>query len=248
MRLPWARYLDEIRLQGDMLLAAAEDMGAPVPSCPGWDVRHVVAHTGMVHRHKERIVRERLQTQPEKMAPPEGDDAVVGWYAEGLDMLVDTLAATDPTVRVYTWYAPDQSAGFWYRRMAHETAVHRADVELARNSPTPLAQDLAADGVDEVLGPTICGDEPDGFHADGRKVMLAMPDAGAQLHLLLGEGENGPGWVLADGAADDAVTRIRAPASDFDLWTWGRLPADVLEVEGDTSLVDWIRRIVSEGT
>jgi len=244
MRLAWARYLDEIRIHGDGLLAAAGDMGAPVPSCPGWQVRNVVAHTAVVHRHKERIVRERLQMQPEKATAPDDDDAVVGWYAEGLDMLINTLAATDPSIRVYSWYPPDQSTGFWYRRMAHETAVHRTDVELAHGAPSPLPPDLAADGIDEVLGPIFCGQEPAGFREDGRTVRLIMPDAGAELHLLLGTGEREPGWVLADGAADEPVASISAPASDLDLWAWGRQPADVLKIEGDMSVVQWIREVV----
>jgi uncharacterized protein (TIGR03083 family) len=166
-------------------------------------------------------------------------------------MLIDTLAATDPEVNVYTWYAPDHSAGFWYRRMAHETAVHRVDIELSQGPPSPIATDLAVDGLDEVLGPIMCGLEPAGFRENGQIVLLLMSDAGTQRRLLLGEGEGEPGWVLAEGGADGAdatITCISAAASNLDLWAWGRLPADVLEVDGDASVVNWIREMVRQGT
>ena len=43
-------------------------------------------------------------------------------------------------------------ASFWGRRMAHETAVHRADAELATGREPAFAPDIAADAIDEWLG------------------------------------------------------------------------------------------------
>jgi uncharacterized protein (TIGR03083 family) len=43
-------------------------------------------------------------------------------------------------------------ASFWARRMAHETAVHRADAEIAVGRTPDLAPELAADAIDERLG------------------------------------------------------------------------------------------------
>jgi hypothetical protein len=42
-------------------------------------------------------------------------------------------------------------AAFWFRRMAHETAVHRWDAQLAVRLPEPLESKLAADTVAEAL-------------------------------------------------------------------------------------------------
>src|SRR5215469_3181220 len=44
-------------------------------------------------------------------------------------------------------------AGFWIRRMAHETLVHRADAQLAAGAaPEPLIEaEVAADAIDEWL-------------------------------------------------------------------------------------------------
>ena len=42
--------------------------------------------------------------------------------------------------------------------MAHETAVHRVDAELARGASTPVDAGLAMDGVDELLHIMLAGD------------------------------------------------------------------------------------------
>ena len=54
---------------------------------------------------------------------------------------------------VWSW-ANDQTAGFSYRRQAHEALIHRLDAELAGGERTAIDARLAADGVGEVLGVT----------------------------------------------------------------------------------------------
>src|SRR5439155_8923348 len=61
------------------------------------------------------------------------------------------FAAGAPGSHAATWFRPDQSVGFWIRRMAQETVVHRRDAELALGDPTPAAPDLAVDGIAELL-------------------------------------------------------------------------------------------------
>ena len=157
MALPWADYLEAIRIDGDRLVAvAAEHLDDPTPWCPGWVGRDVVAHTGVVHRHKHAIVEQRLSENPEPETAPISDSELLDWYRQGLDQLLAVLEATDPATPMYTWYRPDRTAGFWIRRMAHETAIHRADAESTSGAITPLSPALGADGVDEVLGPIMC--------------------------------------------------------------------------------------------
>ena len=62
------------------------------------------------------------------------------------------FAARPPDEAALTWFGPEQTVGFWIRRMAQETVVHRMDAQLAAGEPvTPAPDDLAIDGVDEVL-------------------------------------------------------------------------------------------------
>jgi len=57
-------------------------------------------------------------------------------------------AAGDDQVRAFGELCP---AGFWVRRMAHETIVHRADARHAAGDATDIPADLAADAIDEWL-------------------------------------------------------------------------------------------------
>jgi uncharacterized protein (TIGR03083 family) len=253
MSLPFARYLEVIRREGDLLLnAAADNLGATVPSCRGWTVRDLLGHVGVVHREKEQIVRERIiDTFPGDEVPPTQDAGLVDWYRDGLSSLIATLAAADPATTVFTWYSADQTVGFWYRRMAHETAIHRADAEAACGPISPLDPEVAADGLDEVLGPVICAYTEDSkweFRPDGRVVLVRATDASREFRLALGEGSRGPGWVLAEGGLARPQTTVTAGAWDLDLWAWGRRPADGFRVEGDRSLLESIRRAVIQAT
>ena len=47
--------------------------------------------------------------------------------------------------------ADDQTAGFWLRRITHDTLVHRLDAELAVGRAVAVTPDLAADGVCDLL-------------------------------------------------------------------------------------------------
>ncbi len=62
------------------------------------------------------------------------------------------FATRRPADPASTWYGPDQTVGFWIRRMAQETVIHRIDAELGTGQPVaPVPADLAVDGIDELL-------------------------------------------------------------------------------------------------
>lgn len=62
------------------------------------------------------------------------------------------FSVREPDSPTPTWFAADQTVAFWIRRMAQETVVHRIDAELAAGLPvTAVPEDLAIDGIDEVL-------------------------------------------------------------------------------------------------
>ncbi|MDH3259498.1 MAG: maleylpyruvate isomerase family mycothiol-dependent enzyme [Acidimicrobiia bacterium] len=253
-----SEYLTAIRRDSDALAAAADrGLDQVVPSCPGWTVRDVVQHTGAVHRQKEQIVRERwMETQPDRIDPPPA--GLVEWFLSGAELLLNTLATTDPAVHVYSWYPPDQSVGFWYRRMAHETAIHRVDAELGHRIVCPLDSALAADGVDEILTVMMegypdwatsaatdqtleieCNDRPGSWSMRFITWTGTGPESGTSHN-------DEPG--IAFESVDDPTTIVRGTAGDLDLFLWGRGPKDRLIVDGDPSLVDTLRAIAAEAT
>jgi uncharacterized protein (TIGR03083 family) len=234
-------HLEAVRREGEALAAAARggDLGAAVPTCPGWTLADLVLHVGMVHRHKSAIVGGRLQGPPDPWPPPAPAAAdLLDWYAAGLDELLDLLGGSDPATRVWSWYPPDQTVGFWRRHMAHETAVHRVDAEAASGEPAPVAAALAVDGVDELLDvmlvPGLAG-EPVG---DGESLHLHATDADGEWLLRLGPGgvAVGRGHAKGDAAA-------RGTASDLYLWLYGRAAPERLEVLGDPRLPARVRTL-----
>ncbi len=122
-----------------------------VPTCPDWTVDDLTWHVGMVYLHKATAMRQGAE--PENWPPDYDDDAsAIALIDDAYGQLTEEFAARDPAERSGTWYGPDQTVGFWIRRMAQETVIHRIDAELgARAQVTPVADDLAADGIDELL-------------------------------------------------------------------------------------------------
>lgn len=150
------RYLDALTAQSALLAEslADADLARPVPTCPDWTLRQLVEHVGRAHRWAAGIVSRRLTTAPDFDTPspsaPAAPDKLCSWLLDGAGELVEAIRLVGPQTPVWSW-ADDQSAGFWGRRMAHETAVHRADAELALGREFTLEADLAADAISEWL-------------------------------------------------------------------------------------------------
>lgn len=254
--MTWDEYLAAITADSTLLAAAARrGLDDVAPCCPGWTVRDVIGHTGAVHRQKEQIVRSgRLDGQPRMSDPPESD--LIPWFEEGAARLARTLGENDPGAAIWTWDSTDQTVGFWYRRMAQETLIHRVDAEQAHGSVSPIDPDLALDGIDEILALFIGGVEDWGtvemrdgtirLSGDGRSWTVqnatftgTSPD-GRQYRDL-------PMFVRSD-AGDVPDATIEGGAAALDLWLWGRGTLDDLIVTGDTDLVRLLRETAAEHT
>jgi uncharacterized protein (TIGR03083 family) len=239
-------YLQALRDDGVALAeAAGKGLDPPVPACTGWTVADLVLHTGMVHRHKLEILRGRLAGPPDPWPPPAPARAdLLGWYSEGLEELLTVLEATDPETSVWTFHPSDQTAGFWYRRMAQETAVHRVDAQSAHGDPAPVPAALAADGVAELLE-VFLAPRAEGSPVGGRGESLhlhATDTEGEWLLRLLPAGvELGQGHARGDAVA-------AGTASDLLLFLWGRTGADLLERSGDPAVLARVRELAAVAT
>ena len=232
MTLTLEQYLTALRSDGAALANAARmNLDADVTSCPGWTMRDLVIHTADVYKHKNEIVKDLL-TGPHNEAPdkpPEDDEKLVEWFEGWLDELAGTLDASDPSARAWNWSDGEQVVSFWHRRMAQETAVHRWDAQNAVGDPAPVAPDLAADGIDEILYAFMEGERSVG------------PDRSVHVHCTDPELETGGEWYVAMTDGKAPVSRehakgdcaLRGPASDLLLALWGRLPLDNVELLGD---------------
>ena len=253
----WDAYLDHIRADSALVAGAARrGLDPEVPCCEGWTVRDLVGHLGEVQRHKELIVRQRLTEAPEERTMiPDGD--LVEWFEEGSAMLLDTLAAADPPEPVWTWHAPDQTIGFWYRRMAQEALIHRVDAEQSSGTVSGVDEELAGDGVDEIIAVMLTG-LPDwaSFHGTGQTVCLSIPGRSWSLEegrfsgTSPATGNTYEDLLAFETAAPraDIATSISGGAAAMDLWLWGRGPIDELTVDGEAGLADTLRQAAKEST
>jgi uncharacterized protein (TIGR03083 family) len=210
------------------LAAARLGLDAPVPSCPGWDVRALVGHLARTHRyHAAHLVRG--VTAPPTAPSPEPPEDVVPWFEEGVQVLLTALRTTDPQAPAWNW-APHtpQVASFWARRMALETAVHRWDAQAAHGGGQPFAPDVAVDGVDEVLWVHRVADWADEPVTVQGVVAVQLADTGTE-HVVRVAPE---GLTLAAGAPDAVV---QGSAGDVLLALWGRRPL-AEHVTGDQAL------------
>lgn len=151
-----AEYCTVTETEAGALRAAAVTAGpdATVPTCPEWTVQRLVAHTARVFALVTAALRaaDPAAGRP-SVTEPEGDfDTVLGAYDERLATMLEVLRAMDPAAPA--WHpsptAPKTAASL-ARRMAHESVMHRIDVQSVRGEEGPVGSELAADGVDEAL-------------------------------------------------------------------------------------------------
>ena len=127
-----ARLLDRLaRDHARLREVAARDLAAPVPNCPQWTVRDLARH--VANGYVDVVVRRLRGTSagaPREDLSGEEPLAVLGrCYA----MLTAEFGAHDPGRQVGP--DPAETVRFWIRRMAHETLIHRMDVEGALLEP-----------------------------------------------------------------------------------------------------------------
>lgn len=254
--MDWATYLEHIRSNSALVAQAARRGLEPdVPCCEGWTVRDLVGHLGEVQRHKELILRDRLVEPPEEQSgfPESG---LIEWFEEGSAMLLEALTAADPATQVWTWHDPDQTAGFWYRRMAQESLIHRVDAEQSHGVVSPIDEDLAADGVDELIS-VMLTDIPQWGSIDrkGNFLSVSVPGRSWGLEEARFSGtspDTGNTYtdLLAFGVAEPSAsgTTVSGGAVPMDLWLWGRSPIEDLMVDGDPVLVELLRQAAKEET
>jgi uncharacterized protein (TIGR03083 family) len=229
-------------------LIAESDPDRPVPSCPKWTLADLVGHLGEIHRWATAIVtrlpQQRIElTEQEIGFPKDAWAEAADWFAAGGQALLEALRQADPGAPCYAW-GGDQHVRFWPRRMLHETAIHRVDVELAvLGEAGALEAAVAVDNIDEFLAnvPYTKRFRPAvrELHGDGETIHLHATDLdGSELpgEWLITLEPHGFRWSHAHvkGAA-----AVRGTASDLALWINHRIPhaAPGLELLGEEPLL-----------
>lgn len=226
---------------------APDALDKPVPSCPAWTGGDLVRHVAEVYLHKTEIMRTGARPTPWPPSLPGEPTAVLD---DAYRQLVGELTTREPTDPALTWYAPDQTVGFWLRRMAQETVIHRLDAELAASvEHAPIPTDLADDGIDELL---VCflmdtadeAPEELGEHlteCDGRTVQIATESDGWQLQI-------GPTEITVERGHFDAEAGVSGEAGAVLRWVWRRAGDDVVRLDGNRWVLGKLRTMLGAAT
>ncbi|MGZ5343638.1 MAG: maleylpyruvate isomerase family mycothiol-dependent enzyme [Actinomycetota bacterium] len=235
--IEYEAFVGHVRQDGERLAAVATgNLAADVPPCPGWTVRDLGAHVAEVYEHK--IACTELGHAPDPWPPAwPGDRDPLGWLREAHGRLLAMFERSGPTTPSATWWPPDQTVGFWARRRAQETAVHRVDAELAAgSSPTPIDAELAVDGVDEILSIMLEGDWSDDAdaRATGQLVGISAGDVAWGVTLDRVSVAITPGTSVGTAS-------ISGDPSDVLLWLWGRAGDERVTRAGDEDALGVLR-------
>jgi uncharacterized protein (TIGR03083 family) len=216
-----------IHLAADYQLLAAAIPGSPVevPSCPGWTTDDLAKHMAHVYLGQAFVVETGSQAQnKEHLAPyPRTQNYLefMSWGFEAITKALDIDRSERPT---WSWHHSDQSVDFWFRRMAHETVIHRIDAQQAVGSVTPIDEALALDGVDEVLDfLPLMGSWPEVPNVDfGIVSIVASTKGGVKVWDLRFTSEA----ASVSAASESNVAArlvISGDAEAMDLYLWGRI-------------------------
>jgi uncharacterized protein (TIGR03083 family) len=253
--MDYPRYLECLAADFARLRSVAEiDASAAVPTCPGWTVADLTHHVAKVYLHKTVTMREGVE--PENWPPKELQlEQPLALLDRAYTELLHEFAIRKPSDQTGGWYTPDQTVGFWIRRMAQETVIHRIDAELGTGQlVAAVPDDLAIDGIDELLKVFVAfsvvawskyfvdvlSNSPD------RTYLIRTDAASWRVRMAPGtfEVQDGPQAAAAD------VT-ISAPPAALLRWVWNRdasaAPSDVT-IDGPADAVATLKRVISIST
>jgi uncharacterized protein (TIGR03083 family) len=215
----------------------------PVPACEGWDVGELVWHVAGVYEHKVRVMADKAWPQDWPPAGDFDDDDEIAFLRAAKAHLFEEFARHELDEDTVTFGA-DSTIAFWVRRMACEVAVHRYDGEEAHGQTTPIPDDLAIDGVDEMLRVMLAGpwwqekvqtahpvDALVGFEVGGRRWLCDVREKSAT--------------VSEDDSGTAATSVSGTPMAVF-LWLWGRISDEAVTVSGDAATGREIRARLAE--
>lgn len=242
------RYLETLESDFRRLReVVAGALDEKVPSCPEWTGADLARHVAEVYLHKTEGMRRGEFPTP--WPPDLGPDPLAALDRAYRELPAE-FAARSPGDAAPSWYEPGRTVGWWMRRMAQETVIHRIDAELAAGvEPLPVPADLAADGIDEVLVcflayattayPDYLGDYLQG--CDGSTVRVDTESASWLVQL-------GPDVVTVERTSADAEAVIRGSEDAVLRWLWRRTGNASVELDGNRAVVGKLHTLLGVTT
>lgn len=233
--------------------AARAGLSAMVPTCPGWTVRDLVAHQGMVHRWAAGVLAGERDDDGAVRVEREGLESpdILAWLDEGARDLLSSLAFAPEDLDAWFFlkHAPAPRLA-WARRQCHETTIHAVDAMAAARGRVPRAGEtwlrggLADDGIDELLLGFLPRRNLDEAFPAARTLVVHTTDTGAAWTVRLGAGRvvSTVGAPTAEPTVEDAdpagaTVVVTGSAAQVYLGLWNR--GDEMSVSDPAFLETW---------
>ena len=245
-----AQHITVVEREGNLFADAARRAGldAEVPDCPGWEVRDLVRHLGMIHLwaaghvafpHEDPLYESEAEEHADfaRYWPDLGifwpaDDELIDWYLRTNANLVRSLNEASPGLEAWTFLPAPSPRAMWARRQAHEIAVHRFDAEHAGREETGFEAALADDGIDEILA--AFAPRASSFPVDRTASMLVhATDTGSSWHVTIS-----PDGVTTSRDPRPADVTLSGTASDLYLAVWNRGDDSAISIDGDRTVLE----------
>ena len=244
-----AQHITIVDQEGKLFAEAARRAGldADVPDCPGWAVRDLVRHLGMIHLwaaghvaypHEDPLYESEAEEHADfaRYWPELGifwpaDDELIDWYLRTNANLVASLNEAPPDLEAWTFLPAPSPRAMWARRQAHEIAVHRYDAEHAGRDTTGFDPEFADDGIDEILA----GFAPRGSSFpvdDTSSILVTTTDTGSSWHVTMA-----PDGITTFKGTGPADVTLSGDASDLYLAVWNRGDDSAITIEGDRDVL-----------
>jgi uncharacterized protein (TIGR03083 family) len=129
---------------------------AAVPSTPEWNALSLFGHIIQNFAYTAWVLTGAPRLESAIAHPPLRDDFASwldefqAWASLGVDRFVTAVYAATGRSDVRNWTGVNTTPGFWARRMCHETAIHRWDLESAAGAAAPLPTEIAVDALAEL--------------------------------------------------------------------------------------------------
>ena len=219
------QYLIHLSADYQLLASAIPETPVDVPSCPGWSTNDLAKHMAHVYLGQAFVVETGKQAEhKEHLAPYPRTENYLEFMSWGFTAITKALDVNRDERPTWSWHHMDNSVDFWFRRMAHETVIHRIDAEQAAGQVSTIDQDLALDGVDEVLDfLPLLGSWPEAPNVAFGIVSISAHTSTSQKHWTLDFTSEKASVTAANQADPKARLSISGDAEAMDLYLWGRI-------------------------
>ncbi len=251
------RYIHAVADEGRRFadVARAGNLDLPVADCPGWNLRDLVRHVGMVHlwaaanivHPSDRWITVKELSDladywPEYTQGWPTDAGLVDWYEATLVNLVDVLLTTPPDHQCLTFLPAPSPLVMWARRQASEIAIHRFDAEAARGRLSHFDPEFALEMLDELLLCFAPRMRPVGV--TGKHVLqMEVVDVDVVFTLTIeADGITATRSAFSSGAGSVDL-RLSGSAADLYLLLWNRPNGHAIELDGDDAVLDLWRQV-----